>query len=80
MKLRTVKTVFFCLTIVGFLLYLPARALELSVLLVIAAVCFLAALIIQLIFWKCPACGRHLGRGLWAKYCKYCGKELDIDE
>lgn len=32
--------------------------------------------------WRCPACGKYLGRSLWIKYCSKCGAPLsgtDID-
>ena len=29
-----------------------------------------------LLFWRCPHCGRHLGRMDNAKFCKHCGEKL----
>jgi hypothetical protein len=26
--------------------------------------------------WRCPACGKYLGRSLWIKYCAKCGAPL----
>jgi hypothetical protein len=26
--------------------------------------------------WRCPACGKYLGRSLWIKYCSKCGAPL----
>lgn len=40
----------------------------------------LAALIslvsVNLFFYRCPHCGRHLGREV-GDYCQHCGEELD---
>ena len=38
-----------------------------------------AALILLLLFWKCPHCGARLPRVLKPyEYCPKCGKELDF--
>ena len=39
-----------------------------------------AALIRDGIFWRCPFCGEHLDRNLFASYCPRCGEELDYDQ
>ena len=29
------------------------------------------------IWYRCPHCGRHLGR-CWGAYCPHCGKKVDV--
>ena len=40
-----------------------------------AIVAFIACSIVQIKFWRCPACGKGLGP-LWVKYCPHCGEWL----
>lgn len=35
-----------------------------------------AAVFVSIKYWRCPHCGKHLGRDL-GKYCLHCGKELE---
>lgn len=35
-----------------------------------------AGIAVSLVLWRCPYCGRHLGRDV-SQYCTYCGKKLD---
>lgn len=42
------------------------------------ALAVIADLILFGVLWRCPHCGRHLGRRIdGSAYCKYCGKKLD---
>ena len=55
-----------------------------SALTIVMAVCaglallvFIADIVISLLFWKCPGCGRPLHhKHLWPKYCPCCGEYL----
>ena len=38
----------------------------------------LAALWLHFIWWRCPACGRHMGRTKGA-CCPWCGEKIDWD-
>ncbi len=80
MKLRTVRTVFNCLLVAALLLLIPAKLTQSPVLMVIAGLCAMAALTVQMIFWKCPACGHYLGRHMWGRFCRHCGEDLDMYE
>lgn len=76
MKLRTVKimecvligTAFLCLA----LLYVKESTL-IGILGVLSAVGMLA---VNLIFWRCPKCGKWLGRDS-KHFCTHCGAPLD---
>lgn len=37
------------------------------------------SIVSDLLFNRCPHCGRHLGRS-GGPYCRYCGEELDEGE
>ena len=41
-----------------------------------AAVC-IAATLFHDIFYRCPHCGRYLGRVTPSGYCRYCGKKIE---
>jgi len=47
--------------------------------LILAAVCCIGELVYNLIFWRCPSCGRLLPiKGfLWSQYCPRCGEYLE---
>jgi ribosomal protein S27AE len=31
---------------------------------------------LSLLNWRCPACGKYLGRSFWIKFCSKCGVPL----
>ncbi len=43
---------------------------------VIGAVICCSCLIPHFLFFRCPHCGKHLGRQN-GKFCQYCGRKLD---
>ena len=48
------------------------------VLLVMSVALFMAGIIVQIIFYRCPHCRGGLPwRSFLGKYCQHCGKELD---
>ena len=46
--------------------------------LALAAAVGVVMLTLQLLFWTCPECGRHLGRMWGGKHCPGCGAKLDL--
>lgn len=46
----------------------------------IAAICFMFLIAsgkpLEFIYWRCPKCGKPLGRKLNLKYCSNCGVQL----
>jgi hypothetical protein len=42
----------------------------------IAIVLILCGVIFSLYNWRCPACNKHLGKGLSPRFCAKCGVEL----
>jgi rubrerythrin len=45
-------------------------------LLYIFAVIIMVLIIFSLFNWRCPACGRYLGRAVNPKFCSRCGAKL----
>lgn len=39
-------------------------------------VIFMASLVIEFAFHRCPHCGRLLNRNYWGEYCQHCGNSL----
>ncbi len=78
MKLRTVKTVNNILLVITIILLIVSMITAWNALLYIALVFGIADVIFQMIFWKCPHCGKNLGRiGEKRRFCSNCGKEID---
>lgn len=47
-----------------------------EIFLMIGAIVACSCLLPHFIFYKCPHCGRHLGRNE-GEFCQYCGKQID---
>ena len=74
MDYRNARTVMFALFALGFLVGVggqnePCRA--------IGTLIMFSGLMVLLIYYRCPHCGRYLGREGGLTYCPYCGKALD---
>jgi len=83
MSLRQTKLVITVLVVCGLscaiLAYLTVKRTALCVaLLVLGLILAVAVAIINIIFWRCPYCGKNLGRDT-GKFCQHCGKELNMD-
>lgn len=78
-KLKTVRTVSVGSLILSFLTVGLAEVLDDMSLCIAAFVFLLAGTVFHLIFYRCPACGRHLGRN-WGNYCSFCGEDLSDEE
>lgn len=81
MKLRTVKKIAYILLGVLGLFMLLWLLMPRSIFgyMVIGAIPFIGIFIFA--FWRCPNCGKCLGQmemGNKAKYCRYCGEEIDL--
>ncbi len=82
MQLKTVKTICFtlvavCCIFLLLLLLMPVSAFGYAA---IGAVALMGVFL--LLFWRCPHCGKGLGQmeiSSKAKYCRYCGKEIDLE-
>lgn len=62
------------------LLAMVGRAWESVILMSLCTGCFVAAVVLMLLYWRCPHCDRSLGRLSDLKYCPYCGKSLDDEK
>jgi len=83
MTLRKTKRLITVLGVCTFscviLAYLMVKRTALCVaLLVLGLILAVAVAIINIIFWRCPYCGKNLGRDT-GKFCQHCGKELNMD-
>ena len=79
MKLSKVLYLSWALIFAAVVLGLAGGILKIDILVYIALFPMAAALIVTLLFWKCPHCGARLPRGLRVyDRCPRCGKELDF--
>lgn len=66
------------LGIAGILVMLLGQGFENILVAVLGLLIIVAGAAIQLIFWRCPSCGRYLGRSTFGdiEYCPHCGAPL----
>lgn len=83
MKISTVRIVRLSL-LGGMLLFcvlgmmLKGHIVAMSVCCAIAVLAFIAEIVIGVLYWRCPQCGRMLSHRLhFIQYCPHCGEPLD---
>lgn len=74
MKPKKAKKLIICLWIIGIVIMLFSYVN--IVFLPIGIIVAVSSLIPSILFYKCPHCGRHLGRN-GSDYCQYCGKPIN---
>lgn len=77
MKLKQVKYLIWALAIACCVMIILISVTESMVFFWLMMAFLAAGLAVNLALWRCPYCGRYLGRDV-SRYCTYCGKELDI--
>ena len=51
---------------------------HLDVLVYVGMAAAVGALVLNLLYWRCPRCGRHLGHANGGRSCPHCGQPLDL--
>ena len=74
MDYRNARTVMFALFAFGFLVGVVGQNEQC---IAIGTLIIFSGLAVLLIYYRCPHCGRYLGREGGLTYCPYCGKALD---
>lgn len=77
MDLKTTKKVIWALAVVSILFMLFAFATENSAFLILTGLATVALVGVNILFWRCPCCGEHLGRDV-CRYCTHCGHKLEL--
>lgn len=84
MKLKTVRTLINGLAVSIIAMLIPFWLIEWTdsrvytyVVYILWGAMFLALLVVELRFWRCPHCGRRLGRDV-KQFCTHCGEKLDL--
>ena len=78
MKLKLVRRIWLGGMIATGVLFVLGCVMELAVYVQIACGVFFVDTGFYLRFWRCPHCGKSLGRLAKVNYCPYCGEELDM--
>ena len=79
MKLKKVKIISYISIGAVCALLLAMMIMKSFVLGYLASALLIVAAIFQRMFWKCPFCGKFLGRlDDKGKYCRHCGKEIEM--
>ena len=76
MKLKTVKILECVLIALAVLCLALLYVKESTVIGAVGGLCPLGALVVNVLFWRCPKCGRWLGRDS-KHFCTHCGTPLD---
>lgn len=78
MRLGNVITIVRLLAVFTLVFVFLARVTQATALICLAIGMPLAILVVELVFWRCPDCGKFLG-GLYVKHCPNCGNRLDLE-
>lgn len=78
MKLKLVRRIWLGGMIAAGVLFVLGCVMELAVYVQIAFGVYFVDTGFYLRFWRCPHCGKSLGRLAKVNYCSYCGEELDM--
>lgn len=79
MKLKTVKILEVALIGVAVLCLAALYVRESTVFGILGILSAAGSLLVNLIFWRCPKCGRWLGRDS-RSFCTHCGAPLDREK
>ena len=80
MTLRLVRRLYFLGVGVSVLLVLCGGTLDIDWALLLGLLLLAATVALEVKYWRCPFCGEHLDRNLFASYCPRYGEELDYDQ
>ena len=73
MKPKKARKLIYFLYIIGFILILLSYK---RIMLPIGVIVAGSSVVPNLLFYKCPHCGKHLGSN-GGDFCQYCGKSID---
>ena len=76
MKLKTVKILQYVLIGITILCMALLYVKESTVIGVLGILSAVGAILVNLIFWRCPKCGKWLGRDSGC-FCQHCGTPID---
>lgn len=80
MRILRIGTVILILGTLMIALFFP-QLLEDPIALFFIILPFIVYIILYCVWWRCPHCGRMLGRTLFfTEFCRFCGKSLTDDE
>ncbi len=77
MKLKTVKILQYALLGLAILCMALLYVKESRVIDILGVLSAVGAILVNLIFWRCPKCGKWLGRDSGGSFCKHCGTAID---
>ena len=78
MKLSAVRTLSYTLYALAALLLIVDWYTDIFELTFVALSLCVLVFVINRLFWKCPHCGKNLGRLEKLAHCHNCGKELEM--
>jgi hypothetical protein len=76
MELKTVKIIYLIIALLGLAVFAVGLFADSTIISVIGVAVIISAVIFHVIFYRCPCCGRYLGKNIGG-FCQYCGEKLD---
>ena len=76
LNLKKVNSIFGIALFVSIVILLCSAVFNNIVLFIIGFVCSCGAVIFKMLFYRCPHCGKFLGRDT-CRYCPHCGENVN---
>ena len=76
MKISKVRHIILILGTLVFLSLIIVGLFQMLAFLWVSVILCVALLVFNLMFWRCPHCGEHLGRDV-PTFCPHCGAKLE---
>ena len=73
---KRIRAVFWIILLIGIIIGLIGAFSEINALMIAGMITMVCSIIVYVIFYRCPHCGRYLDRST-GEYCPYCGKEIN---
>ena len=73
---KTIDAIYLALLVVGVLVGVGGALSEMYVLGAVGMGIIFCSMILRVVFYRCPHCGRYLDRSS-GKYCSHCGKPVN---
>ena len=73
---KKVNAIFILAILIGALIGFLGAYLEYTVLVFVGMAIMCMAVVLRVIFYRCPHCGKYLDRST-GQYCPYCGRDIN---
>ncbi len=78
MNLKKAQKLIICLWVAAVICAILIALTENLVFAVLGIAAIIAQTVVKLQFWKCPHCGKFLGKQLGPQHCRHCGEKVEL--